>query len=480
MSCFSIARITRSSKIASLVFMLVMLAACAGKTGYYRDLNDLVGQERYLDAAQLVEKSKTDKYGDKNAFLFHLDKGMLLHLAGSYAESNEHFEQAKKIAYAFFTKSVTTEASTFLVSDNVRPYYGEDFERALISVFSSMNYIMLGKPDEALVEARQVDHFLTTLQTNYGYKNKYKEDAFVRYLMGMVYENQNQINDAFISYRQALDAYGRGGKIYGVAAPRDLIDDALRTARQLGFVDEAREIKNTWGGTAEKEQPASFGEVVIIDYNGFSAEKVESIFEIAFGRAWAYVNVTSARGEERQQVEQAGAIARSILFDEQVRMAFPKYERIPNRITRFRVKAVAFPAEATSEIVDDISAIAEQSLDDRIARIRVKTIARAAVRFALIREVSRKVERQSGNAALGWVTQRALTAGSTLVEHADLRSWRSLPDTILISRLKLPAGSHTLAITCYDQNGNEVRQQTLKDVVIQRGKKTFAIIRTTR
>jgi hypothetical protein len=480
LSCFFMVLITRSRYIASVVFMLamLMLSACAGKTAYYRDLNDLVGQERYLDAARLVEKSKSNIYGDKNALLFYLDRGMLLHLAGSYAESNEYFERAKQLAEKYFTKSVTTEASTFLVSDNVRPYYGEDFERALISVFSAMNYVMLGKPSEALVEARQVDHFLKTLRVDHGYKNKYNEDAFARYLMGMLYENQGKINDAFISYRQALDAYSRGRKIYGVAAPRDLVNDALRTAKRLGFTEEIREITGTWGGATEKGVPASFGEVVVIDYNGFSAEKVEHIFEIAFGRAWAYVNVTSPRGAERQQVEQAGAIARSILFDEQVRMAFPRYERIPNRITRFRAVASGSPRVATSEIVDNISAIAEQSLDDRIARIRVKTVARAAVRFALIRELSRTVERESGNSALGWITQKALTAGSTVVEHADLRSWRSLPDTILIGRLKLAAGKHTISITCYDQYGKEVRRETLKDVVVKRGKKTFAILRT--
>lgn len=473
-------RITRFRHVPPVLFMLLVLSACAGKTGYYRDLNSLVGQERYQDAAQLVEKSKSDMYGEKNALLFQLDKGMLLHLAGSYAESNECFERAKKLAEEYFTKSVTTEATTFLVSDNIRPYYGEDFERALISVFSAMNYVMLGNQNEALVEARQVDHFLKTLKTDYGYDNKYNEDAFARYLMGMIYENQNQINDAFISYRQALDAYSRGRKIYGVAVPRELVNDALRTARLLGFTDEIQEITRTWGGSTEKEAPASFGEAVIIDYNGFSAEKVEDIFEIAFGRAWAYVNKTTPRGEERQQVDQAGAIARSILFDEQVRMAFPKYERTTNRISRFRVVADGSTEDTNSEIVDDISSIAEQSLDDRIARIRVKTIARAAVRFALVHEISHKVEKRSGNAALGWITQKALTVGSTVMEHADLRSWRSLPDTLLISRHKLAAGPHTLVIMCYDQYGNEVHRETVKDVVIKPGKKTFALIRTAR
>lgn len=466
------------SKLAGCLLAVCIIVACATNNAYYNNLNGLTAQGRYLDAATLIEQSKHDAYGEKNALLFYLDKAMLLHLGGNYAESNDCFEQAKKLAEQYFTKSVTTEASTLLVSDTMRPYYGEDFERALINIFGALNYLMLGSPMEALVEARQVDHFLTTLQVNYGGKNKYKEDPFARYLMGMIYENQNQINDAFISYRQALDAYKSGLKAYGMAAPRALINDALRTAQQLGFSDEIRDITRAWNISLEKLPPASEGELIVLDYNGFSAEKVETIFEIAFGKAWAYAGAITVKGGEQAQVEQAGAIARSILFDEQVRMAFPKYERVPYRITRFRVSTPDI--EAPSEVVDDISAIAVRSLDDRITRVRVRTIARAAIKFALAHKISEKVEEQSGNAALGWLAKKALSVASTATEHADLRSWRSLPDKILMSRLPLYAGVHTVTVHFYDDNGAEMQSETLKDIVIKPGKKTFAIIRTAQ
>ena len=468
----------RIKQLATAIVALVLLTSCAAKTHYYTNLDNLVTQERYLDAAKLVEQSKADVYGEKNALLFYLDKGMLLQLGGSYAESNDCFEKAKQLSEEYFTKSVTTEASTLLVNDNVRPYYGEDFERALISVFGALNYILLNNPNDALVEARQVDHFLTTLQTNYGYNNQYKEDAFTRYLMGMIYENQNQINDAYISYRQALDAYDRGLKTYGVAAPRALINDALRTARQLGFTDEIQDIMRTWGDTTEKPLPATYGELVVLDYNGFSAVKIETFFEIAFGRAWGYVGAYSVKGEEQEQVDQAGAIARSIVSDDQIRLAFPKYERVPSRMTRFLAVPSDAPVDASSVVVDDISAIAEQSLDDRITRIRMRTIARAAVKYALVYNISRRVEKQSGNEALGWVTKKVLSAGSAAMEHADTRSWRSLPDKILMTRLPLNAGTHTVTVKCYDNSGTEIHSETIKNVNIKPGKKTFAIIRT--
>lgn len=133
---------------------------------------------------------------------------MLLHLDSQYSPSNLAFESAKQLAEKLFTKSLSKELSTLLVSDNLRPYYGEDFERALLHVFSALNYHLMGDATGALVEARQVDFLLTKLQTDHGHKNIYTEDAFVRYLMGLLYENQGEINDAYISYWKSLEAYG--------------------------------------------------------------------------------------------------------------------------------------------------------------------------------------------------------------------------------------------------------------------------------
>ena len=135
--------------------LLLLAAGCAAGFGV-RELNGMVARCEFAQAAARVEGAK-DSYGAKTALLFELDRAFLLQLAGDWAASNNVFEQAKRTAKDLLTKSVTTEASTFLVSDNMRPYYGEDLERALIHVFSAGNNAHLGQPAEALVECRQVE-----------------------------------------------------------------------------------------------------------------------------------------------------------------------------------------------------------------------------------------------------------------------------------------------------------------------------------
>ncbi|MFC1500912.1 COG3014 family protein [Elusimicrobiota bacterium] len=466
--------------ISIVLFAVVLVTACAVKTVYYEDLNNLISGERYNEAVNLAQATRDKSYGKKNSLLYYLDTGLLFQLSGQYSKSNEAFEKAKKLAEKYFTKSVTTEASTYLISDNMRPYYGEDFERALINVFSAVNYIMLGKGDEALVEARQADHFLKTLQTNYGHKNVYKEDAFARYIMGMVYEDQGEINDAFISYRLALKAYKNYQKNYKVPVPKTLVNDALRTASLLGFKDEIQSIKQEWPNAVLKKFSKDQGELIVLNYNGFPAEKIDSFFEISFGKAWTYVDQSDVRGgSEAEKVEKASAIARSIVYDEQIRMAFPKYVRIPYRARNFKlihdnpnIKPVR------GEVAEDISAIAVQNLKRRIARIKIKTIVRAAIKHSLAKNVSEKVKKDSGSKFMGWLAKAAVKTASAATEHADKRSWRSLPDKIIVARMPLQKGAHSVKLRYFDKNNLVVREKTLNNVNIKAGKKTFVIVRT--
>ena len=460
------------------VLSLVFIASCATRSAYYNEMNSLVSGEKYSDAAALAEKSKDDVYGDKNALMYYLDRGMLLHIAGNYTESNAAFEKAKRLSRELFTKSITAEASTLLISDNMRPYYGENFERAMVNIFSSLNYVMLGQQDEALVEARQADQLLKTLQTNYGYKDVYKEDAFVRYLMGMLYENSGETNDAFISYKQALNAYKQYVKDYGVTTPQELVSDALRTGDALGLSDDTQDIRNNYKDVEQSKSQAGYGELVILDYNGFSPEKIDSFFEFSFGWGWAYVGQVDAKGDEQAQVQQANAIARSIASEDQVRMAFPKYIPVGYRVTGIEA-SVDGAGTAKGEIAEDIGKIAEKNLDDRIARVRIRAIVRSVIKFALARNISQKVEQSSGELS-GWLAKKLLTVASTATELADKRSWRSLPDKIIVLRLQLEAGKHDVNLKFVDSNGLEVSSRVLTGVEIKPGKKTFTVLRSAQ
>ena len=472
------------TKTILAILFCALLTSCASNMAYYSSLDGLVTNQRFSDAVKLTQTSRDKYYGDKNALLYCLDVGFFLHTAGEYEESNKYFEKAKELFDYYFTKSITTEASTWLVNDNTRPYYGEDFERVLVNIFSAINYTMLGKMQDALVEARQADNFLTSLQTKYGYKNVYKEDAFARYFLGMLYENSNEPNDAYISYYKAFKAYEENSKYYSFPIPDELIISCKRLASKLGFNDDLKEFNDKYKDIPQpvvtSGQTSNTGELVVIDYNGLAPKKVESIFEISFGNAWLYVNANKINSQDEEQVEKASSIARSIFAQEQVRIAFPKYESSNYIIETMELGVDSSAQEPQkSVLVNDIGQIAKVSLDDKIGRIRAKTIARAAIKFALSHEISAKVEENSGKTA-GFLSKIALAVASVLAEKADTRSWRVLPDKILISKMELPEGKNTVVLTFRDKYGNKVYQKTATDIQITHNKKTFYIVRTAQ
>ena len=65
-------------------------------------------------------------------------------------------------------------------------------------------------------------------------------------------------------------------------------------------------------------------------------------------------------------------------------------------------------------------------------------------------------------------------------EQADLRSWRTLPDEILIGKLTLEPGSYQLWAECVDASGRFVKKVDLGSRELKAGDKILMQFRTTR
>ena len=73
----------------------LLLCSCANKAmTRYETLAPVLKKEGFEGTIQKIEKEKDDLYGEKSAFLYHFDEGMLFHYAGKNKESIKHFEQA--------------------------------------------------------------------------------------------------------------------------------------------------------------------------------------------------------------------------------------------------------------------------------------------------------------------------------------------------------------------------------------------------
>lgn len=476
-----------------LLFLLPVFVSCSGLQSYYSKIETFMTKEKYESAQALTFDSKK-VYGTKNELLYYLDLGLLEHLSKNYEKSNVAFEQAKQIYSQNYTKSISAGTVSLFSNDNVIPYYGNAYEMAYTNIFCALNYILQNQNNEAVVEARQVDNLFKKINADTYGKDFYKDDPFIRYFMGIVYENAGYYNDALISYKLALKNYASynstnknyekgNNNIYDLKAPADLLYSLYDLTLKLGMKQEAEQLRQEYN-IALKQKYENCGELIIINYNGLSPKKIDNIIEMSVYNAWPYFNSSQARNEDLAKVEQVNSAIRAGLSDAYIKIAFPKYVRFNNEIDSFCLEEIDFQNKKTTKVegsdsteVSDIGTLLIKDLERQNAAVYSKTIARALGRYVLARVAVNQVRQQENNKdhTLSILANSILNIANSVLEKADKRSWRTLPETINMVRLYIPEGTHKLNINFLNSSNNVVSTQQITADIIK-NRKTFIIV----
>ncbi|MBI3992558.1 MAG: hypothetical protein HY342_04740 [Candidatus Lambdaproteobacteria bacterium] len=430
--------------------LLPAAAGCAPHLAIYPRVEALAASGQYAQAAQFVE-SKKEEYSERNAVLFYMDRGTLLHYAGDYEASNRAFEEAERRIDELYTESISGHVGAFIVNDNTLPYRGEDFESVVINIYRALNYAQLGSVQDALVEARKVDQKLDFINRQYDAdkKNVYKEDAFARLLMGIFYEMNNtrqDLNDAYISNRLAWSIYRQSfAPTYGTSAPELLGANLLTTAALMG-PDELTQARAQ--GAAQPLVPyadkRAQGQVVFVHFAGRSPVKVES-------------SITAYMPDGN-------------LF----RIAFPAYRARGYLIAGAQIRVDGSLA-ARLEEGQPTGAIAIKNLEDRKGRIAAKAIARATTKYLANLALQRQARERGGEGA-GLLAYLAGNVFTVATEQADLRAWQTLPDRILVGRVLLTPGPHELTVEFTTSGGGVVSTRVLGTLHAAPGSTRFVIL----
>jgi uncharacterized protein len=426
-----------NNKIIAILFLFLFIG-CA-PTFNYNALQTSMSSGNCQGTVQLLKNSKSS-YGNKAQLLHMLDSGMVYFQCGDEKQASHFFSEADQLAQQLWTKSLSKEAMSYVTNDLVIPYRGEDFERALINLFSAFSYIKLGDYDEAMADCRRLDTVLSEYNAKYETKNIYKEDALGRYISGILSEADHEYSEAYIYYYQAFQAFKSYGQHYGTVTPQCLFEDILRTsepadrkreARKL--VPNARSLKYTSHQTARK-----LGKIVLVHMNGKAPVKIENKFT---------VNTPS------------GPIS----------IAFPAYVSSPPscHASKLILTSETTTVEQPAVLFEDINGIAIKDLADRKVRITAKAIARAVAKQAVVHASSNEVEKQYG-AMAGLMTKIAGNIAASALEKADTRCWRTLPGEIYIARAFAPEGNYQVVVE--DCNGG---RKTLESLNIKAGETKF-------
>ncbi|MBP1691286.1 MAG: hypothetical protein H6Q32_638 [Bacteroidetes bacterium] len=436
----------------------LFLSSCGISTEFTRSLDADVARGDYGNALETVRDHRK-AYGDKSSVLYNLDMGLLFHYAGQQDSSTAYLLAAEREIEDLYTRSVSLEAMSLLLNDNVLPYEGEDFEKVLVNIFLALNFAEKGEEDEAVVEARKVDLKLREYARQYEGKNAYQEDAFARYLSGVLYESNGEINDAFISYRKAHEAYETYAAQFGTPAPDCLLDDLVRTAGRLGFTEDALHYQEL-GGKAFDRSGVTAGSLVVVAYAGLSPIK----------------------SEVRSSVSIADGDGTIHTFQIALPKFTPRYAGSRTYAVQVRGNRDSLAiASAQTRLAEDVTAIASRVLDDRLALVYLKSGGRALLKFLAAEKAKAALKKsgggsesgeRSGNTLVNLLGSLALDIVVGATEKADVRTWRTLPAQFQVSRLMLEPGAYTVGVESSD-GGYSLPAEA---VTIRAGKTTFLLV----
>lgn len=434
-----------------LLFVLISFTLIGCATYYQKTIKfqEHVMSGNLDKADTYIEKDKLSKK-QRNILLYYLNRGTVNYLMQEHDLSVQLFMNAER-NIEDHRKKLGAEALSLISNPTVKPYKAEDFEVVFVNYYLALNFLMQGKYEEALVEARRINLRLNDLNDKYkDHKNRYQRDAFAHVIMGLIYDATKQYNDAFIAYRNAVEVYEEDYKEnFNVEIPYQLKQDLLRTAYLTGFNEEVRLYEKKFNMNYN-HQKNNGGDLVFLWHNGFGPVKSE--WSINFTRTPGNDGYLTLVNEEFGLNFQfyIGNRSDKASFSnlDLLRVAFPKYiEREPFWT------AAELVVNNNSHILDEaenINEIAFKTLHDRMVREMANSLLRLATKKAMEYAATQE------NEGIGAMVSIA----NAITEKADTRNWQTLPYAIHYTRVQLPVGENKVTLKTHGGGHTENHEFT--------------------
>lgn len=395
-------------KLLGIGLVLPALVACANQSlssDYRNNLRD----GRPSEAAHII-KDQAFKDGD-NQILYLFEYGTAEQMARDYEESNKALLQAEDLTEIKDYHSVSRIAGSLLLNEGMVQYKGDDYEKVLLNGMLAINYLMMGKLEEAQVETRKLNDKL--YKYRYEGKKNYQQNPFAFYLSALIWEANRDWDSAYIDYKKAYELNPHIGYL-----KEDLIRSAIAARRGEDLED--------WRKKFPGIKPADLknnGEVVLIYQQGWGPTK----------------------------------------------KPHPNFSRIPklypnySRTVKARLEVEGGPSELSQQIVD-ITDIAIKQLDEQYAELIAMRVAGIGTKAVVADQIR---QRNQALGQLAWIA-------SNMMDKADLRQWISLPSSFQIAKLRLKPGHYKVRVVGLDSSGQptgELMEWT--DIQVEAKRKTF-------
>jgi hypothetical protein len=410
-----------ATRISKTIFLITVFftffTSCV--TYYTRNIqfNNAFEKGDYKKAKDIlskVDESKNLVY--RNRFLYYANLGAVLQRLGDYQASNTILEKAH-IYLEDKSTDYTGEALGLLTTPSAVEYKPEWHETYMVNVLKTVNYLMMGQMQEALIEVRRLDIKLQRLEFAFKNENKFKKDAFVHLIMGLVYDETGDYNNAYIAYRNAYNIYqNEYQQWFNMVIPNQLVKDLIRVGDKTGgFNSEVNQFRKKYNIGSIPQKQAN--EQVLLQYLGLIPVKGEWSITFAVWRSQDRFVLENLEMNWRFYFPAPKEKEVADNFPKFIRMALPKLEDRPYWINT--------QAQVGSEKIEDLALVTHKLMKDNYEKIIGEALLRLFAKQAMSLSLSKKKTE-----GLGILVNLV----NTFTETADTRSWSALPAQIYYKR----------------------------------------------
>ena len=428
---------------AGVVLLVLAQTGCAGhadKTMAARsalDAGDPNGALKALNEVLEVksEKDLPEKVAGDNALLL-LDRAMVLQELDHYPLSSRDLEVSdKQIEVLDLSANAAADIGRYMFSDDTGPYKAPAYEKLMINTMNMMNYLARSDLNGARVEARR----LAVMQKFTHDKGDAAQSLLGpgSYLAGFVFEKSGKPEDALRYYDEAL-AYGQY---------QSLAEPIRRLSQQAGYSSPRfRELL----GKVPAPEPSTDApsdddaELLVIVNFGRVPAKIAKRVPIGLALTYASAFMSPASAAQANQLALQGLVT------------WVNYPELGE--PRSSYGRPTFMLDGQWARLEGMLAV------DQEAKRAWERARGAIVASAITRMITRVVAGQATKAAaggdtLGTLLSLGIQATLTATDTPDTRNWSTLPARIAFGRVRIKAGSHTIALTA--PGGNKKQTVTV-------------------
>ena len=431
----------------TLLTVLLCCSACgAPSLRHKKDVNKLLAAGDFAAAEQKLEAAKNKEYKQRDALLYYLDTGAVLHDAGRPAESDQRFAWAQARIDDLFTQSITAHAGQYVINDLTVPYYPAPYEQALTYYYRAMNFLDQNDVPGALVEANKAVFYIDRLPKDRG-PGCYTE-PFVQYVASLVFESAGKRDDARIARTRARQGYA------------------------------------AWAGGEEADWPLSpgalpgpqWGEVVLVHANGIMPLKASQTVQVSWGDILFWMN-TLQEGRDTDPALQNAIMAG--FMGNAITLSYPVLLPQPYVITSSQVLTQDGEVYDT-QLVADVAAAAQADLEQNKPGVLLRMALRAAAKRVAAVQTRHAVTQAADDETAGNLAGMFVSLLGALTEKADTRQWFTLPAQFRVAHFYVPAGDQNIVLRFQDGFGNIVGEHTFENVPVRPGGRVYLHYRTAK